>query len=74
MKTWTWIWIEDFHIRKAVITDTSITIYDENENIILRVKDPSKSFKKQIVKEIQKYKHLSESEGNIYGSSKESIR
>ena len=74
MRTCTWLWVKDSLIRKAVITDDSITIYDENGKVILRVKNPSKSLKKQIVTEIQKHKHLSETGSNIYGSSKESIR
>jgi len=70
----TWIWVEDSNIRKAVVTDTSITIYDENNNIIIRIKNPSKSLKKQIVKEISKHDHVSNSGDDIYGSSKESVR
>ena len=72
-KIHSWIWVEDSNIRKAVITDDSITIYDENDNIIIRIQNPSKSFKKQIVKEISKHENVSNSGGGIYGVSEESL-
>jgi len=71
-KTQSWIWVEDSNIRKAVITDLHITIYDENDNIIIRIKNPSKSFKKRMIKEISKHKNVSNSGGSTYGVPKES--
>lgn len=36
-----WIWVEDSKLRKAVITDLVITMFDENDNIIMKITNPT---------------------------------
>ena len=53
-----WVWMEDSHLRKAVITDDLIIIYDENDKVIMKIKNPSKSLKKQIISKITKNENV----------------
>lgn len=74
MEKRTWIWMEDSQLRKAVITEDSIVIYDQDGNIIIRIKNPSKSLKKQLITEIQKKEQVTNSRSDMYGGSQESVR
>jgi len=65
------VWVEDSHLRIAVVTDNLITIYDKDGHTIVEIRNPSKSVKKQIISKITKKENVL---GDNNGSSKESIR
>ena len=50
-----WIWVEDTKIRKAVITDLVITILDENDDLIMKIVNPTLRTIQLIEKNIMKY-------------------
>lgn len=47
-----YIWIEDNQLRKAIFTDCKITFYDENDKILIIIKNPSDLKRKQIEQQI----------------------
>jgi len=53
-----WVWIEDSHLRKAIITDNLIIIYNENDEVIMKIINPSESLKKQIISRITKNENV----------------
>ena len=67
------IWVEDSHLRIAVVTDNLITIYDKDGHTIMEIKNPSKSVKKRIISKMTKKENVSG--GNDSGPKEnESIR
>jgi len=53
-----WVWIEDSHLRKAIITDDLIIIYNKDDEVIMKIRNPSESLKKQIISKITKNENV----------------
>ena len=53
-----WVCIEDSHLRKAIITDDLIIIYNKDDEVIMKIRNPSESLKKQIISKITKNENV----------------
>lgn len=50
-----WIWVEDSKLRKAVITDVVITIFDEHDNVLIKITNPTPRTIRLIEQNIAEY-------------------